>query len=83
MTNEVVFIVGVYFKCANEKVLFLYPTLFLNALVPFKVMRGKEMVVEEATTSPGLEHPPTHEKGEAREGGKLESPHQEHVIVEE
>lgn len=41
----------VYFKCANEKILFLYPNLYLSQMDFLKAFYGCELVDEETMAS--------------------------------
>lgn len=77
LTDEVVSIAGVYFKCVKEHVFFLYPSIDLIPLDIFKVMKGRAIMDEDTMTSPEPE------EGAARKGSEHESPQQEHVVMEE
>lgn len=44
--------VGVYFERAKEQVLFLYPTLDLNPLDPFNIVKGRAMGDDAIITFP-------------------------------
>lgn len=54
LTNEVVSAADVSFEWAKGKVLFLYPTLDMVLLDPFKFVKGGVMVDKEKTTFPEL-----------------------------
>lgn len=63
LTDEVVSVVYMFFEWARKQILLVYYTLDLNLLDPFKVVKVKVMMDEEATNFPKPEPFPSQKEG--------------------